>query len=129
MGHAAAAAKLRRAPGRSERDQNGAREMSTETIIAVLGIVGGFCTTFAFVPQVIKIWKQGGRDLSYGMLALYLFGVLLWLAYGMLLHAPAIVWTNAATALLIAFATISKAWTDRREIAKDALPAQVPERG
>jgi hypothetical protein len=22
-------------------------------------------------PQLIKIWKQGGRDLSYGMLALY----------------------------------------------------------
>jgi MtN3 and saliva related transmembrane protein len=103
--------------------------MSTETIIAVLGTVAGFCTTFAFVPQVIKIWKQGGRDLSYGMLALYLFGVLLWLAYGMLLHAAAITWTNAATAVLIAFATFSKAWTDRRELLKETLPVQVPERG
>jgi MtN3 and saliva related transmembrane protein len=103
--------------------------MNTETIIAVLGIVGGFCTTFAFVPQVIKIWKQGGRDLSYGMLALYLFGVLLWLAYGVLLHAPAIIWTNAATAILIAFATISKAWTDRRDIVKETLPAHVAGRG
>ena len=45
----------------------------------VLGAIAGFCTTFAFVPQIVKIHKQGGRDLSYGMLAFYLVGVLLWL--------------------------------------------------
>jgi MtN3 and saliva related transmembrane protein len=102
--------------------------MSMELTIAVLGTVAGFCTTFAFVPQLVKIWKQGARDLSYGMLALYLVGVLLWLAYGVLLHAPAIIWTNAATALLIAFATISKAWTDRRQIAKETLEPEGVER-
>jgi len=103
--------------------------MNTETVIVVLGTVAGFCTTFAFVPQVVKIWKQGGRDLSYGMLALYLFGVLLWLAYGMLVHAAAVTWTNAATAVLIAFATFSKAWTDRREFLKQPLAAPAAERG
>jgi MtN3 and saliva related transmembrane protein len=102
--------------------------MTTESSIALLGTLAGFCTTFAFVPQVIKIWKQGGRDLSYGTLALYLFGVILWLAYGILLHAAAIIWTNAATSLLIAFATVSKAWTDRRDIAKKILPAQAADR-
>jgi hypothetical protein len=54
--------------------------MTTDAWIVLLGSVGGFCTTFAFVPQLIKIWKQGGRDLSYGMLSLYLLGVLLWRA-------------------------------------------------
>jgi MtN3 and saliva related transmembrane protein len=67
--------------------------MTTDGWIVLLGSVGGFCTTFAYVPQVVKIWKQGGRDLSYGMLSLYLFGVLLWLAYGLLLHAQAVVLT------------------------------------
>jgi MtN3 and saliva related transmembrane protein len=101
--------------------------MSME-LTTVLGTLAGFCTTFAFVPQVIKIWKQGARDLSYGMLALYLLGVLLWLIYGLLLHAPAIIWTNTATALLVVFATISKAWTDRRAIAKEALASHAVER-
>jgi MtN3 and saliva related transmembrane protein len=103
--------------------------MSLESVTTILGMLAGLCTTFAFVPQVIKIWKQGGRDLSYGMLALYLIGVLLWLAYGLLLHAPAIIWTNTATSLLIGFATVSKAWTDRRTITKEVLAAPLIDRG
>lgn len=95
--------------------------MTTENWILVLGSVGGFCTTFAYVPQVIKIWKQGGRDLSYGMLGLYLVGVVLWLAYGVLMHAQAVVLTNFATAILIAIATGLKAWTARRDEIKTGL--------
>ena len=95
--------------------------MTTDGWIFVLGSVGGFCTTFAYVPQLIKIWKQGGRDLSYGMLGLYLFGVVLWLAYGLLLHAQAVVITNLATAILIAIATALKAWTARRDEIKPGL--------
>jgi MtN3 and saliva related transmembrane protein len=89
--------------------------MSTQSWIILVGTVAGFCTTFAFVPQVIKIWRQGGRDLSYGMLALYLIGALLWFIYGVLLHAQAVVITNFATAIVIALATAMKAWTARRD--------------
>jgi MtN3 and saliva related transmembrane protein len=95
--------------------------MTTELWVTVVGTVGGFCTTFAFVPQVVKIWKQGGRDLSYGMLALYLIGVSMWLIYGVLLHALAIILTNGATGLLIAFATVLKACTDNRVANKEDL--------
>ena len=95
--------------------------MTTELWVTVVGTVGGFCTTFAFVPQVVKIWKQGGRDLSYGMLALYLIGVSMWLIYGVLLHALAIILTNGATGLLIAFATVLKACTDKRVASKEDI--------
>ncbi len=101
--------------------------MTTENWIFVLGSVGGFCTTFAFVPQLVKIWRQGGRDLSYGMLDLYLVGVMLWLAYGVLLHARAVILTNFATAILIAIATGLKAWTARRDQiqpTQNALPVE-----
>ena len=101
--------------------------MSTEWVVSVVGAIAGFCTTFAFVPQVVKIWKQGGRDLSYGMLAIYLIGVLLWLGYGLLLHASAIIWANSVTGLLVAFAIGSKAWTDRRPAAPGAVASQAAE--
>jgi MtN3 and saliva related transmembrane protein len=62
------------------------------SVTAYVGIVAAFCTTFAFVPQIAKLRKQGGEDLSYPMLFLYLVGVLLWLAYGVQVHAAAVVW-------------------------------------
>jgi MtN3 and saliva related transmembrane protein len=96
--------------------------------IEVLGAVAGFCTTFAFVPQIIKIHKQGGRDLSYGMLAFYLAGVLLWLGYGVLLHSPSVIVTNTATSLLIVLAILLKAWKERRPSAT-LVAEELPERG
>jgi MtN3 and saliva related transmembrane protein len=101
--------------------------MTTQSWVTVVGTLGGFCTTFAFVPQVVKIWKQGGRDLSYGMLALYLVGVSLWLIYGLLLHALAIILTNGATGLLIAFATVLKAWTANRVASRQTLRGETAE--
>jgi len=82
--------------------------------IEILGAVAGFCTTFAFIPQLIKIQKQGGRDLSYGMLIFYLAGVLLWLAYGIFLHAPSVILANSATSFLMVLAIFLKAWKERR---------------
>jgi len=101
--------------------------MTTDSWIIVVGTVAGLCTTFAFAPQVIKIWKQGGRDLSYGMLALYLMGAVLWFIYGVLVHAQAVIITNFATAIVIAFATAMKAWTARRdEIRASVVQATEP---
>jgi MtN3 and saliva related transmembrane protein len=102
--------------------------MTIATWIEVIGSVAGLCTTFAFVPQVLKIWKQGGRDLSYSMLGLYLTGVLLWLTYGLLLHAWAIIWANAATALLIVMATTLKAWKEKQAALEVPLADQTAER-
>ncbi|HEY1925819.1 MAG TPA: PQ-loop domain-containing transporter [Candidatus Acidoferrum sp.] len=92
--------------------------MTHENWVLAFGTAAGFCTTFAFVPQMVKIWKQGGRDLSYGMLVVYLLGVTLWLGYGLLVRAWAVILTNAATAILIAIATGLKAWTAKRDLVK-----------
>jgi len=78
----------------------------------IAGLVGGVaavCTTVAFIPQILKIRRQGGRDLSYPMLFLYLTGIVLWLVYGLMIHAAAVIWANAATAFLIAVALVLKA--------------------
>lgn len=95
--------------------------------ISAVGTVAGLCTSLAFVPQVVKIWKQGGRDLSYGMLTLYLTGAVLWLAYGIMLRAPAIIWTNVATGMLLAIATVLKAWTGPKSTSGGRLSTETSE--
>jgi MtN3 and saliva related transmembrane protein len=79
------------------------------SLLDYVGTVAAVCTTVAFVPQIVKIRRQGGGDLSYPMLALYLVGVMLWLVYGLILHAAAVIWANAATTILVAIAIILKA--------------------
>jgi 5'(3')-deoxyribonucleotidase/uncharacterized protein with PQ loop repeat len=80
--------------------------MSSEQWIAAVGTVAALCTTVAFVPQIARVRRQGGRDLSYGMLGLYLSGVLLWLGYGVLIGARAVILANAAATVLV-FVTLA----------------------
>lgn len=89
--------------------------------VEVIGMVAAVFTTGAFIPQILKIRKQGGEDLSYSMLSFYLAGVSLWLGYGLLLHAPAVIWANAAAVLLVSTSVVMKAaWSgrDRRSRAR-----------
>jgi 5'-nucleotidase len=103
--------------------------------IAVLGTLAALCTTGAFVPQIWKIHKQGGEDLSYGMLGVYLVGVLLWLAYGVKLGAQAVIWANTTAAMLVLIAIVMKALHSSRtaqikdasaRAAKIAVPVVIP---
>jgi 5'(3')-deoxyribonucleotidase/uncharacterized protein with PQ loop repeat len=95
------------------------------TVVGSIGTVAALCTTGAFVPQILKIRKQGGRDLSYPMLLVYLTGVLLWLVYGLMFHAPAVIWANVAAAILVSASIAAKAFysgktkSDRLRIAVD----------
>jgi MtN3 and saliva related transmembrane protein len=79
------------------------------SLVNTIGFVAAACTTLSFIPQLIKIRKQGGRDLSYAMLSVYLCGLGLWLAYGLLLHAGAVIVANAASMVLVAAAIVMKA--------------------
>ena len=64
--------------------------------IQILGLVAGTITSITFLPQVIKIWKtKSAKDLSLMMLLLLMLGVILWLAYGLLVMDAAIIYTNS----------------------------------
>lgn len=66
-----------------------------------LGLMAGFCTTVAFLPQVIKVWRsRSARDISLAMYALFVTGLALWLLYGWRLGAWPIVIANGITLLL-----------------------------
>ncbi len=82
--------------------------MSTEAWVVVMGSVAAVCTTGAFIPQIVRTWRQGGRDLSYAMLVVFLAGAALWLVYGLLTGARAVIAANAATLVLVAIALFLK---------------------
>ena len=78
------------------------------TVTMAIGIVAAVCTTLSFVPQIVKIRRQGARDLSYGMLALYLLGLALWLIYGIRIGAAEVIGANLVAGSLVALALVLK---------------------
>jgi MtN3 and saliva related transmembrane protein len=75
----------------------------------LIGYFAACCTTLSFIPQLAKIRKQGGEGLSYSMLSIYLAGLVMWLIYGIMLKAMAMVVANAVSAILVAAAIAMKA--------------------
>lgn len=70
-------------------------------LMTLVGLAAGFCTTAAFLPQVIKTWKsKSAKDLSLGMYSIFCTGVLLWLIYGIMISDLPIILANAITLIL-----------------------------
>lgn len=66
-----------------------------------IGLVAAFCTTLAFLPQVIKIWKtKSVGDLSFGTFTVFTFGVAMWLVYGLLIDDMPVIIANVVTLAL-----------------------------
>ena len=82
--------------------------MAIDTVTKLIGGAAGICTTLSFVPQLMKIRRQGGRDLSDGMLALYLLGLALWLAYGIRIKAAEVIGANVVAGTLVIAAVVMK---------------------
>jgi len=74
----------------------------SEFWITIIGVVAAISTTGSWIPQVMKtIRSRSARDFSWGYLTFFSFGILLWLAYGILRHDPAIIAANGVTLLLL----------------------------
>ena len=70
-------------------------------MIDFLGIVAGGCTTLSFLPQVIQVWRtRSVDDISLGMYSAFVFGVCLWLIYGIVSAQIALILTNIVTLVL-----------------------------
>lgn len=70
--------------------------------IEIIGLIAGGCTTFSFVPQILKMWKSKSvKDISLGMYSIFATGVVLWIIYGIYIHSlPLIIW-NIVTLLFV----------------------------
>lgn len=69
--------------------------------IQLLGLIAGGCTTIAFLPQVLKTWKErSAKGLSLSMFSIFCTGVALWLVYGFMVNDIPVIAANAITLML-----------------------------
>jgi MtN3 and saliva related transmembrane protein len=69
--------------------------------ITILGLLAATMTTVAFLPQILKNWKtRSAGDLSFGTFGLFTAGLVLWLAYGIIIGNLPIIVSNTITLAL-----------------------------
>ena len=75
----------------------------------ILGYGAAFCTTAAYVPQAIKVYRtRHTKDISLGMFLILICGLLFWLIYGFLLNSTPIILANIVTVFLAAYILVMK---------------------
>lgn len=81
----------------------------------LIGMLAGFCTTAAFLPQVIRVWRtRRADDISLGMYLLFVSGTVLWLVYGLLIGSLPVVLYNIITSLLAGAVLLLKLYFERQ---------------
>ena len=89
-------------------------------LVEILGFVAGTCTTAAFLPQVIQVWRtRSAADISLGMYCVFLLGVFLWLAYGIIMSAMSMIVANSVTLCLAGLVLLMKLRFERAEPSAD----------
>jgi MtN3 and saliva related transmembrane protein len=77
--------------------EQGLMTMTAQTIDNI-GFAAAFCTTVAFIPQLLRVVKRrSARDISLGTFLLFSIGVFLWLLYGIYIRSKPVIASNAAT--------------------------------
>ena len=64
----------------------------------VIGVIAACLTTFSFLPQVIKMWRnRSARDVSHVTMFQLILGNSFWLLYGIGRHDVIIIGANIIT--------------------------------
>jgi 5'(3')-deoxyribonucleotidase/uncharacterized protein with PQ loop repeat len=84
---------------------------------AVLGTVAAVCTTLAFLPQLLTMKEDRPAELSSTMLTMYLVGQMIWLLYGVVIHAIPVIAANAVSLVLVTAVTITQGRAGRAPVA------------
>jgi MtN3 and saliva related transmembrane protein len=82
--------------------------METEVTQAI-GYIAAACTTFAFIPQVIRVWRtRSAEDISLAMYLILIAGVLMWIVYGTRIHSMPLVAANGVSLVLAGAVLVGK---------------------
>ena len=83
--------------------------MIIDFISKYIGFFAAFCTTIAFLPQALKVWKtKSTSDISLYMFIIFTIGVISWLIYGITISDLPIILANAVTLILSLFILVYK---------------------
>ena len=85
-------------------------------MVQFIGYLAAICTTLAFIPQALLIWKtKDTRSISLGMYSIFTLGVCLWLVFGILTQHNTIIFANIVTGLLALSILIMKIINFKKE--------------
>jgi MtN3 and saliva related transmembrane protein len=66
-----------------------------------IGYAAAICTTSAYIPQVVRVWRtRSTKDISLKMFLVLVTGLALWLTYGFFKGEVPIVAANGVTLVL-----------------------------
>lgn len=71
------------------------------SLISFFGFAAAFCTTAAYIPQVVRIWRtRSTQDISLGMFLVMTLGLVFWLIYGFSIGSLPVIVCNGATLVM-----------------------------
>jgi MtN3 and saliva related transmembrane protein len=71
------------------------------SVVEALGFVAAFCTTAAFVPQLVRVLRlRSAREISLPTFLMFSIGVFLWLLYGLAIGSKPVIASNTVTLVL-----------------------------
>ncbi|MGZ9020477.1 MAG: SemiSWEET family sugar transporter [Rhodoplanes sp.] len=79
------------------------------SMAALVGTVAGICSTSSFIPQVIKVWREGDTEaISKKMYLVTVTAFSLWIIYGLMIGSMPIIVFNIASLALSATILVIK---------------------
>lgn len=67
----------------------------------MIGSIAAVLTTFAFLPQAIKVIKtKDTESIALGMYLMQVLGIALWLAHGLVIHDLPLILANSVSFIL-----------------------------
>lgn len=84
------------------------------SVVTALGLAAMALSVLSLLPQVVRTWRtRSAGDISAHWLVAALAGMALWIAYGVMVDAPAVIWANVAAFAQAGFILAIKLRTDR----------------
>jgi MtN3 and saliva related transmembrane protein len=80
--------------------------------IGILGTAGTVLSTVSLLPQVLHTWRtRSAADISAAWLVAAMLAMLIWVIYGYLIDAQALIWTNGLCFVQCAYLLFMKLQT------------------
>ena len=77
--------------------------------VETIGVVAACLTTLSFLPQALRIWRNGSaRDVSLVMYFMMFAGQVMWLTYGVVIGSASLIFSNVSALMLVGSVLVLK---------------------